>query len=189
MFKQFKNEAGGGAMKSALSAPDLEDAAGQKRSRAGTRRVAKTIHFKGSSNSKKDRRSGELRREDRDRDSEAPTECPDRKNDFQGWLRYHKQKWRAFRKSRKEQRSALGGQANLPHYGVQAMLKRQEADALASNLHIVQTISTETPGEFVMWAMIGRRMYSIPLHVYRTLHVNQRKLDVDAEKGAQSSAI
>jgi hypothetical protein len=69
------------------------------------------------------------------------------------------------------------------------MLKRQEADALASNLHIVQTISTETPGEFVMWAMIGRRMYSIPLHVYRTLHVNQRKLDVDAEKGTQSSAI
>jgi DNA polymerase epsilon subunit 1 len=189
MFKQFKNEAGGGAMKSALSAPDLEDAAGQKRSRAGTRRVAKTNHFKGSSNAKKDRRSGELRREDKDRDSEVPTECPDRKNDFQGWLRYQKQKWRAFRKSRKEQRSALGGQANLPHYGVQAMLKRQEADALASNLHIVQTISTETPGEFVMWAMIGRRMYSIPLHVYRTLHVNQRKLDVDAEKGAQSSAI
>lgn len=113
--------------------------------------------------------------------------CPDRKEDFHGWLRFQKRKWREFRRKRKAQRASNNDQDVAPANGVEGLFRRQEQVAMTSSLHIVQIVATDVPGEFIMWALVGRSLYSIPLQVPRKLYINQRKLDAEGETGEASS--
>lgn len=190
MFKHFENSAGTHAMKNAIASQDLEDTAGPKRKQSSIQRIARANHLEKRSKKKAGRSTSQSEEVSNDGamyctgELDTPGKPPDKREDFQGWLRFYKKRWREFREQRREQRAAVGGRANLPQNGIQAMLRRQEKEALSSDLHVVQTVPTNTPGEFVMWAMIGRQMYAIPLQVHRKIFINQRSPDVGAGKGS-----
>eukprot|EP00884_Botryococcus_braunii_P021811 jgi/Botrbrau1/8313/Bobra.0081s0002.1 len=122
------------------------------------------------------------RRSDSSQAAEDLGPCPNRSEDYAGWVAYQKRKWRgsvASRKMRKLEAQQIAERAQRgelapagPARGVGDFFRQQEAVAAHSHWEIIQLAPTHTPGIFKAWAMVGSHMYGINLRVPRTFYIN-----------------
>eukprot|EP00898_Chlorokybus_atmophyticus_P000434 jgi/Chlat1/1391/Chrsp12S02054 len=135
-----------------------------------------------------------------DRPAGAPTdeeaECPTREDDYVGWLKHSKRRWRRARLERKKLRLAEAREAERamrqaraqglsqpytpPIRGpssradVGSYFRQREALLLSTPWQIVQISPADTPGSFRAWVIVEGAMFSVPLHVSREFYINTR---------------
>ncbi|KAK9830879.1 hypothetical protein WJX81_001263 [Elliptochloris bilobata] len=116
-----------------------------------------------------------------DEEMEDVGPCPDRSQDYAGWIGFQKRKWRTAAAARKRRRLEAAKQAQRPAAAptaanvvdnVGAFFRTQAAQATHSHWQIVQLTPTHTPGLFRAWVLTGAAMYAVPLRVPRVFYVN-----------------
>ncbi|KAG1663133.1 hypothetical protein FOA52_000655 [Chlamydomonas sp. UWO 241] len=124
---------------------------------------------------------------------------PKLQEDYAGWVRFQKTKWRSARAERKRRRGeqekdaaraarngggavvvAEGGDGGGNHAAagpadrtsVRAMLQQRAARVTAVPWQLLQLAPTSTPGRFKMWFLAEERLQSVHVAVPRTLYID-----------------
>ena len=128
--------------------------------------------------------------------------CPDKREDFDGWLRHHKAKWRLQRTERKRRRvqeadalAAAGGVTpgfgrsmtrprTLGPGGLGAFVESRERTLATSAWQLVQIEPAAAgPGHFTAWVLAAGTIHSVPIKVSRRLAVAMRSPDREGDLG------
>ena len=122
-------------------------------------------------------------------DAQRPRKAPRRRDDFQGWINFHKMKWLAAREERKRAAKRLdrgGGLGNARQAPTEAALRpgqavdsffREQASAAVQQYWQIIQVTTRPAGkevEHVAWVYVDGAMYSVPLHIPKNVHVTLR---------------
>jgi DNA polymerase epsilon subunit 1 len=97
---------------------------------------------------------------------------PDIEVDYKGWLNHQKKKWK---KMIDRQDLNLSMTVN-EDTNIQNFFTRQTSVILKEPWEILQIIETDIPGDFTVWALINKSIYSIKLQIPRKFYVNSRVL-------------
>ena len=133
---------------------------------------------------------------------EALGACPDKKDDFDGWLQHHKAKWRLQKAERKRRRvqeadalAAAGGvtpgfgrSMTRPRAfgpgGLGAFVESRERTLASSAWQLVQIEPNSAgPGHFTAWVLAAGTIHSVPIKVSRRLTVAMRSPDREGDLG------
>ncbi|KAJ4458914.1 putative DNA polymerase epsilon catalytic subunit A [Paratrimastix pyriformis] len=108
--------------------------------------------------------------------------CPDRSDDPDGWLRYHKALWCLQRVERMRRRaeSQQGSEESGPAGEIVPAIPRsnilryalQTSQLMRQCWQVIKIAETTTPEVLRMWAFIDKSMHPIKLHVPYTIYIN-----------------
>lgn len=101
---------------------------------------------------------------------EAPPPLPDvpsMDEDYPGYVRAMRVRWRMQRAARRENRSAGASAGTL-----NAMIQQRSGAMAASAWDVVQLCPTARPGEYRLWVYVARQLQCLKLHIPRELYVN-----------------
>jgi DNA polymerase epsilon subunit 1 len=106
------------------------------------------------------------------------------KEDFEKWLKYHKEKWRLQKLERQEKkRSGINTSTDVTPGNVQGssargrlggFLQQRTRTVFTSPWQIIQIQETDIPGVMEVWALIGSDLHRMKVTVPRTFYVNCR---------------
>jgi DNA polymerase epsilon subunit 1 len=102
--------------------------------------------------------------------------APDPLEDYSGWVRVMRRKWKQQREERKRTgRSA--GQIAVPrgNTSITALFQNQSFGMSNSQWDVVQVAPTNKPGEYKLWLAINSSFQSIKLRVPREFYLNLKK--------------
>ncbi|KAL8708023.1 MAG: hypothetical protein Q9220_007019 [cf. Caloplaca sp. 1 TL-2023] len=103
-----------------------------------------------------------------------PARVPPMTEDYEGFLRYQKKKWK-IQKQQRIRRRQLFGERNAVTTDSLGGFFRNQAELLFSNTwQVLQIRETETPGHLRAFVLIGRKMHTVTVKVPRQLFINTR---------------
>ncbi|KAL6048727.1 DNA polymerase epsilon catalytic subunit [Balamuthia mandrillaris] len=120
------------------------------------------------------RKQSNSKDKEKEKESENEIPPPDPSEDWNGWIRCMKKKWKERRALRK-QRRLDGGAALVGRNNVQSFLHSKRLALLRSEWEIVQMVETDMPGVLRMWILVEDDLHSITVEVPRTFYVNSRQ--------------
>lgn len=100
-----------------------------------------------------------------------PSVMPDMNVDYQGWLRYQKQKWKLQKQARIRRRQLFGEKRDA-HDSIGGMFRNQAELLYSSTWQLLQMRLTDNPGEVRAFVLIGKRVHKIRVNVPRVLFLN-----------------
>ena len=154
---------------------DLEDLGSTKLVKAKTGEISKMVQK---------RKEPDTAPASLDPYSSLPAKIPSMTEDYQGFLRYQKKKWKIQKQARKRRRQLFGEQST-PATTTLGGLFRNQAEILFTNMwQVLQLRELETPGQIRAFVLIDKRVHSLTVKVPRQLFLNLKDSelpDVDIE--------
>lgn len=114
-----------------------------------------------------------------------PANSPSLTEDYEGFLRYQKQKWRIQKQARIRRRQLFGEPSNVASDTLGAIFRNQAELLFTHTWQIIQLRETESPGELRAFILIDHRIHSLSIRVPRQMYLNlkgQELPDVDIER-------
>jgi DNA polymerase epsilon subunit 1 len=111
---------------------------------------------------------------------------PDVHEDYPGWYQFQKRKWKKQRLDREQRRKLYGhvsgGPGNRQVFGpgdandgkMGKFIRRQAESLVRYPWQVLHIAETDVPGEFRLWALVGKDMHSVKVSIPRVFYVNSR---------------
>ena len=107
-----------------------------------------------------------------------PAVMPSITEDYRGWLKYQKQKWK-IQKAARIRRRQLFGEKRADATDAIGTLFRNQAELLyTTDWQILQLRETESPGEVIAFALIDRKVHQLKVIVPRQVFLNLKEEDL-----------
>ncbi|TKA51329.1 hypothetical protein B0A55_13634, partial [Friedmanniomyces simplex] len=107
-----------------------------------------------------------------------PAVMPSITEDYKGWLRYQKQKWK-LQKAARKRRGQLFGEKRADSTDAIGTFFRQQAELVyTTDWQILQLRETETPGEVRAFVLIDRKVHQLKVLVPRQVFLNLKEEDL-----------
>ncbi|KAL8831351.1 MAG: hypothetical protein Q9191_000907 [Dirinaria sp. TL-2023a] len=113
-----------------------------------------------------------------------PPKMPSLTEDYEGFLRYQKKKWRIQKQARIRRRQLFGERSNIASDSVGGFFRSQAETLFVKSWQIIQLRETESPGELRAFILIDQKVHPMTIKVPRLLYLNlkgQELPDVDIE--------
>ncbi|OCK81484.1 DNA polymeras-like protein epsilon [Lepidopterella palustris CBS 459.81] len=107
-----------------------------------------------------------------------PAKMPSITEDYKGWLRYQKQKWKIQRQARKRRRQLFGEKQSDASDAIGSFFRNQAELLYISTWQLLQLRETETPGEVRAFVLIDKKIHSLKVIVPRQIYLNLRGDDL-----------
>ncbi|KAL7272628.1 DNA polymerase epsilon catalytic subunit [Rhizina undulata] len=101
-----------------------------------------------------------------------PAVMPSITEDYQGWLKYQKQKWKIQREARARRRQLFGDRSKTQNDAIGSFFRSQAEVLFTTTWQILQFRPTEIPGELKAWILIGGKIHGLKLKVPRKIFMN-----------------
>lgn len=101
-----------------------------------------------------------------------PPKMPSLTEDYVGFLRYQRQKWKIQKQARARRRQLFGEKRVDASEGIGGMFRNQAELLYVSTWQILQLKSTETPGEVKAYVLIDQKVHPLKIKVPRRLFLN-----------------
>lgn len=111
---------------------------------------------------------------------------PNIEKDYAGWLQHQKHKWKKQRAEREQRRRLYGhvsgGPGGRQVYGpggandgrMGKFIRRQVESLVRYPWQVLHIAETDIPGEYRLWALVGKDMHSVKVSIPRVFYVNSR---------------
>ncbi|KAL8655406.1 MAG: hypothetical protein Q9210_000904 [Variospora velana] len=103
-----------------------------------------------------------------------PAHMPAMTEDYEGFLRYQKKKWRIQRQQRLRRRQLFGKRNNVTTDSLGGFFRSQAELLFSSTWQVLQLRETETPGHLRAFVLIDRKVHPLTITVPRQLFINTR---------------
>ncbi|KAL9063131.1 MAG: hypothetical protein Q9157_008394, partial [Trypethelium eluteriae] len=147
---------------------DLEDF-------GATSKAPKTTKGQVTKMSQKKRKSPEPAVAPADPYASLPKVMPSITEDYQGWLKYQKKKWKIQKQARNRRRQLFGEKRADATDGIGGMFRNQAEMLYISKWQILQLQETGTPGEVKAFVLIDQKIQTLKIIVPRVLYLNLKK--------------
>ncbi|KAL1959793.1 hypothetical protein VTO42DRAFT_938 [Malbranchea cinnamomea] len=107
-----------------------------------------------------------------------PPKMPSITENYQGWLKYQKQKWKIQKQARMRRRELFGEKVNTSSDTLSNFFREQVELIYVNTWQILQLRETDMPGEVRAFILIDRKIYTITIKVPRQLFVNLKSNDL-----------
>lgn len=106
--------------------------------------------------------------------SSLPAQMPAMTEDYEGFLRYQKKKWKIQKQQRLRRRQLFGERSNVTTDSLGGFFRDQAELLFSSNWQVLQLRETETPGHLRAFVLIDRKVHPLTIKVPRQLFINTR---------------
>jgi len=106
-----------------------------------------------------------------------PAKMPSITEDYKGWLRYQKQKWKIQKQARIRRRQLFGEKQTDASDAIGSYFRNQ-AELFISSWQLLQLRETETPGEVRAFVLIDKKIHTLKVIVPRQIYLNLRGDDL-----------
>lgn len=113
-----------------------------------------------------------------------PSKMPSLTEDYEGFLRYQKKKWKIQKQARIRRRQLFGERSNVASDSLGGYFRNQAEMVFINTWQILQLRETESPGEIRAFVLIDQKVHSLTVRVPRKLYLNlkgQELPDVDVK--------
>jgi DNA polymerase epsilon subunit 1 len=107
-----------------------------------------------------------------------PPNMPSMTEDYEGWLRYQKQKWKIQKQARIRRRQLFGERNNAATDGLSNFFRNQAELLFVSTWQILQLRETEMPGEIRAFVLIDKKIHALTVRVPRQVFLNLKDKDL-----------
>lgn len=107
-----------------------------------------------------------------------PAKMPSITEDYKGWLRYQKQKWKIQKQARIRRRQLFGEKQTDTSDAIGSYFRNQAELLFISSWQLLQLRETETPGEVRAFALIDKKIHTLKVIVPRQIYLNLRGDDL-----------
>ena len=107
-----------------------------------------------------------------------PSTMPSISEDYPGWLRYQKQKWKIQKQIRQRRRQLFGEKRVDAGDAIGSFFRNQAQSLFTSTWQILELRETEIPGEVRAFALIGSKIQVLKVIVPRQVFVNFKHGDL-----------
>ncbi|KAI9804136.1 MAG: DNA polymerase epsilon catalytic subunit [Sarcosagium campestre] len=113
-----------------------------------------------------------------------PRTMPSISDDYQGWLRYQKQKWRIQRHARIRRRQLFGERSHKASDAIGNFFRNQAELLFNTTWQVLQFRAADSPGDVAAFVLIDKKIHSIKVKVPRIIFLNLKRKglpDVDID--------
>ena len=107
-----------------------------------------------------------------------PSTMPSITEDYEGWLRYQKKKWKIQKQARIRRRQLFGERNNAVNDSLGSLFRNQAELLFISTWQVLQLRETDTPGEVRAFVLIDRKVHTITVKVPRQVFLNLKDKDL-----------
>ncbi|OCL01676.1 DNA polymeras-like protein epsilon [Glonium stellatum] len=107
-----------------------------------------------------------------------PSKMPSITEDYKGWLRYQKQKWKIQKQARIRRRQLFGEKQTDTSDAIGNYFRNQAELLFISTWQLLQLRETETPGEVRAFFLIDKKIHTLKVVVPRQIYLNLREGDL-----------
>lgn len=107
-----------------------------------------------------------------------PAKMPSITDDYKGWLRYQKQKWKIQKQARIRRRQLFGEKQTDASDAIGSYFRNQAELLFISSWQLLQLRETETPGEVRAFVLIDKKIHTLKVIVPRQIYLNLRGDDL-----------
>ena len=107
-----------------------------------------------------------------------PAKMPSMTEDYEGFLKYQKQKWKIQKQARIRRRELFGERVNASTDGLSNFFREQAELIYVNTWQILQLRETDMPGEVRAFILIDRKIQTINIKVPRQVFVNLKDDDL-----------
>ncbi len=107
-----------------------------------------------------------------------PPIMPSITEDYEGWLRYQKRKWKIQKQARIRRRQLFGERSNAANDSLCTLFRNQAELLYISTWQMLQLGETDTPGEVRAFVLIDRKVHSLTVKVPRQVFLNLKGKDL-----------
>ena len=134
--------------------------------------VAKTTSSRPSSSAEKRKAPEPPTLVNTDPYAALPSAMPSITEDYEGFLRYQKRKWKIQKQARLRRRQLFGERSNVASDTLGGYFRNQAEMLFTNTWQILQLRETETPGEIRAFVLIDKKVHPLTLKVPRQLFLN-----------------
>ena len=109
-----------------------------------------------------------------------PAKMPSMTEDYEGFLRYQKQKWRIQKQARKRRRQLFGERSNTASDSLGGLFRNQAELLFINTWQVLQLRETGAPGEVRAFVLIDKKVLTLTLKVPRQVFLNLKRNDLPA---------
>lgn len=107
-----------------------------------------------------------------------PSVMPSINEDYKGWLRYQKQKWKIQKEARRRRRQLFGDKRADATDAIGTLFRAQAELVYTAEWQVLQLRETETPGEVRAYVLIDQKIHQLKVIVPRQLFLNLKEDDL-----------
>ncbi|GME40769.1 DNA polymerase epsilon catalytic subunit a [Neofusicoccum parvum] len=107
-----------------------------------------------------------------------PSKMPSITEDYQGWLKYQKQKWKIQKQQRIRRRQLFGEKRADASDGLGTLFRNQAESLYMNTWQLLQLREGDLPGEVKMFVLIDKKVHVIKIVVPRQVYLNLRGDDL-----------
>jgi len=107
-----------------------------------------------------------------------PSKMPSMTQDYEGFLRYQKKKWKIQKQARIRRRQLFGERSNVASDSLGGYFRNQAEMLFINTWQILQLRETESPGEIRAFVLIDQKVHGLTVKVPRQLYLNLKGLDL-----------
>jgi DNA polymerase epsilon subunit 1 len=105
-------------------------------------------------------------------------DAPPIDEDYSGWLRYQKKKWKLQKQARARRRQLYGERSNVATDSIGNFFRNQAEMMYINTWHLLQLRQGDSPGEVTAFVLIGKKIQPLTVKVPRTLYLNLKGEDL-----------
>ncbi|KXS96959.1 hypothetical protein AC579_1485 [Pseudocercospora musae] len=120
-----------------------------------------------------------------------PNEMPSITEDYRGWLKYQKQKWKIQKAARKRRRQLFGEKRADANDAIGTFFRNQAELLYTTDWQILQLRETDIAGEVKAFVLIDKKVHQLKIVVPRQVYLNLKEDDLpDVDiKGVQAEKV
>ncbi len=107
-----------------------------------------------------------------------PSKMPSISEDYEGWLRYQKKKWKIQKQARLRRRQLFGERSNVASDAIGSFFRNQAELLFISTWQVLQLRMTDTPGEVRAFVLIDTKVHVLKINVERQVFLNLKGKDM-----------
>jgi DNA polymerase epsilon subunit 1 len=107
-----------------------------------------------------------------------PPTMPSPTEDYQGWLRYQKLKWKIQKQARVRRRQLFGDRRTDYSDSIGNFFRNQAEMVFINTWQLLQLCETDVPGEVRAFVLINRKIHALKVVVPRTFYLNLKTDDL-----------
>lgn len=107
-----------------------------------------------------------------------PDKMPSITEDYQGWLKYQKKKWKIQKQARKRRRQLFGEKRGDATDAIGTFFRAQAELVYTSDWQVLQLRESESPGEVQAFVLIDKKVHKLKVIVPRQIFLNLKEDDL-----------
>ena len=104
--------------------------------------------------------------------STLPANMPAADEDYAGWLKYQKLRWKIQKQARARRRQLFGERTGAATDAIGSFFRNQAEMLFIDTWHVLQLRDGDAPGEVKAFVLIGKKIHTLNLKVPRVMYLN-----------------